>query len=169
MIEYLSAESTGRIAVAAAAVAIAIVIKKFFPRKLKRIAGILPFLSGIAISFIWSLAANGDTPFGTVIKEGTDTGGAATVIYALIMSVFDKDTEAIPFDALIIEGLIAGYVADEQNAEAAEACAEILRKNSGEARTELLKQTLLDYSDNMTPIEADMMVKMIENVLSAVK
>ncbi|MBP5307796.1 MAG: hypothetical protein J6Z34_01535 [Clostridia bacterium] len=168
---YLSGYSSCGIIVAVAALAVTLVLKKtLLKKKLKKLCLVMPFIVGIVFFLLWSAFTAPEKNFGEAIKNGTSAGGAATVIYAIITGFMKdpSDYEEVPLDSLIIEGLLAGYVPDDALKPAAEKLAAVLRENlPPEAEREKLTAVLAEVCPRITKAEAEFIVKIILNVLSA--
>ena len=168
---FLSGYSSRKILLAAAALAVSLIVKKFLKkRKLKKLAAALPFAVGVVLRLIYTLAVNADENFGNVIEDGASAGSIATVIYALITGFFKdpSDYEEVPLDSLIIEGLLAGYVPDGELKTAAEKIAAVLREDlPKDDEREKLISALKEVCPQISGAEAEFIVKIILNVLTA--
>ena len=168
---YLSGYSSRKIVLSIAALAISLILKKIFGKsKYKKLAAVMPFAAGILLYLARAFIVSPEENFGEIVKEGTSAGSAATVIYAIIMSFLKdpSDYEEVPFDSLIIEGLLAGYVTDADLKTAAEKLADILRENlPPDDEREKLVAVLRELCPDITEAEAEFIVKIILNVLTA--
>ncbi len=167
---YLSGISAYNILLSALALTVTLLLTKFLKkRKLKRLYSIMPFAAGIILNLICSLIFGYTENFGEILKKGTETGSTATVIYVIVSGFFKDDSayEDVPLDSLLLEGLLAGYFPDENLSEICNGCAEIIRNSEGEEMKTALKEKLLSNSEILTEPEADMLIKIISNVLTA--
>lgn len=142
-----------------------IIVKKITDNKYKKLSSVLPFLAGITANLIVCAFSGTDGNFGDEIERGMRTGSAATVLYVIICGFFKEDYVSIPFEALVSESLLAGYVAQENLSKVAEKCAEILIKYSENNDTDILTELTEFLNETIhDKREAEMLAKMLLNV-----
>ena len=166
----LSDYSVDKILLAGASLGITLLLKKTLLRKkLHRLLSIMPFIAGITLNLTCAMLMGSGDSFGMIIKSGLSTGSAATVLYAGICGLTEErgSYEVLPFDSLVIEGLLAGYVDDGMLSSVASECADVLRLSlSAEKEHEELKK-LLTEKTAASDAEAEMLAKIIRNTLAA--
>ena len=64
--------------------------------------------------------------FKEIMDEGMRIGSAATVLYVIICGFFKDDYVALPFENLVAESLLSGFVSEEELEGVAGRCVEIL-------------------------------------------
>jgi len=166
----LSDYSLDKILLASAALGVTLILKKtLLKKKLKRLSAIMPFVAGTVFNMIFSLFCEKNGTFGQILKDGLSTGSAATVIYAVVTGFITEqpEYESVPLDSLLLEGLLAGYVSPEDLPATAAAIAEILREDLSKEEERQRLTDALNAFPSITPIEAEMLVKIIQNVLTA--
>ena len=129
----------------------------------------MPFVAGTVFNMIFSLFCEKNGTFGQILKDGLSTGSAATVIYAVVTGFITEqpEYESVPLDSLLLEGLLAGYVSPEDLPATAAAIAEILREDLSKEEERQRLTDALNAFPSITPVEAEMLVKIIQNVLTA--
>lgn len=170
MYYLLSDYSVDKIVLAGAALGLTLLLKKTLLRKkLHRLLSLMPFVAGVALNLIAALFSGADGYFGEILKSGLSTGSAATVLYAGICGLTEekKNYEETTLDSLIIEGLLAGYVADGDLTALSRECAEILRCSLPEQEEVSQLKLLLKEKTSASDIEVEMLVKIIRNTLVA--
>ena len=157
--------------IAAISVAAAAIMEKTLLRnKGKNFYALLPFAVGIALGIIYCFARNGEASLAEAISDGASSGAVATAVYAILKGFAGGDFEDVPIDSLIIEGLLAGYLPEEKLSAAAEECAVILREElTEEERFKKLCDGIITAADDISLAEAQMLAKIILNVISAAK
>ena len=166
----LSDYSVGKILLSLCALGISILLKsKLSEKKYRRVVALLPFIVGILLNLVFALVVGNNEQFGTVFKNGISTGSVATVIYTALYGFANpiEDYEEVSLDALIIEGLLAGYVTDGNLKQVSLTCTQILQECLDEnSEIERLKQTIESLT-TATSAEAEMLAKILHNVLTA--
>jgi hypothetical protein len=138
-------------------------------KKLYRLLSVLPFITGVALQLIFSLFAGDNDTFGEILKEGISTGSAATVLYAGLCGLTKPQTEyvSMPFESVVIEGLLAGYVEDGCLAEVSSLCADVLSSSLPPEEEEEKLLSILAERTTANTAEAAMLVKIMHNTLIA--
>ncbi len=168
----LSSYGADKILLAVLSLAISLTLKKLvFKKSFKRLSAMCPFLVGTAFSLIAGAFTEKD--FAEIVKEGVNIGSAATVIYTFIMSfILGDGYENIPVDSLVLEGMLAGYIPNEELADVAEVIAEALREQSAsdpENAVFCVKKAILECAPNVPDEVAELMAKAAVNVFIASK
>ncbi len=123
---FLSSLGLAEVTYALIALALAVGVKFLVKNKYKRLSSLAPIISGVAVSFVSSLIFKREVTFKDVMSEGMRTGSVATVLYVIICGFFKDDYVSIPFENLVIESMLSGYVGEEELEKVAGRCAEIL-------------------------------------------
>lgn len=157
--------------IAAIAIVAAVILEKtLLKNKGRKFYALLPFATAVVMSLIGCLVRKGETSVPEAISDGASVGAAATAAYAILKGFLKGDFEDVPIDSLIIEGLLAGYLPEEELAAFAEECAVILREElSEEERFKKLCDRIVLARNDISLAEAQMLAKIILNVISAAK
>lgn len=123
---YLSSLKVSEVACAIIALALSIGVKFLIKNKYKRLNSLLPVISGVAVSFVSSMIFERENAFKEIMDEGMRIGSAATVLYVIICGFFKGDYVALPFENLVAESLLSGFVPEEELESVAGKCVEIL-------------------------------------------
>ncbi len=81
-------------------------IKPIIPTSLKKKICLLPFLIGIALSFIYFYFAKKSQNFEEILEKGIQLGGIATLIYAIIKQML-KGNNLEKSISTLLEGIIS--------------------------------------------------------------
>ena len=123
---YLSSLKVSEVVCAIIALALSVGVKFLIKNKYKRFNSLLPVISGVAVSLVSSMIFERENTFKEIMDEGMRTGSAATVLYVIICGFFKDDYVALPFENLVAESLLSGFVSEEELEGVAGRCVEIL-------------------------------------------
>ena len=167
--ELLNEYGPLKIAISAIVLIITAILEKVVKNNsFKRLSGILPFAIAISICAAASLLFPEVYPIAEAFNNGVTCGCLVIVVRTVFEGFLLRgEFENVPIDSLVIESVLAGYVPDDVLPQTAEECAEILRVSTAEPSQEKVKSIIIGASKCISPAEADFLVKIIINVITA--
>lgn len=153
------------------AAAICLLIEKIFGRKTPRfIKSFLQLILSLSASVIYDMAVVQKSFCITAqaIATGAAAGSLATALTALFRQIKNRGLaclkEPIDVEKLFIEGLLSGYVKQENKNAATNAVREFLRRKdnlSKETASSQLCEIIMVFADEITPVELAALVAAI--------